>query len=80
MTTPLPSPTTMLKGKRVYRVVWKLHTDVLLGYCWCGTAHESQDPVELWAWLLEHPETHRSGGRDDDSPTPLGPPQQLEYA
>ena len=79
MTTRLPSPATMLKGKRVFRVVWKLHTDVLLGYCWCGTAHESEDPIELWEWLLDHAETHGRDTGDEVAPTPLGPPE-LEYA
>jgi len=62
VTTPvradLPPPNKMLEGSTVYRVVWQLHTDVLVGYCWCGTSHESVDPIELWDWLLAHPETH----------------------
>ena len=58
----LPPPTRMLHGRQVYRVVWKLETDVLVGYCWCGEPHESDDPIELWEWLLAHPEGHPSGG------------------
>ena len=50
-------------GRTVYRVVWKLGTDVLVGDCWCGAAHEDADPVALWEWLLAHPDTH-DGGRD----------------
>jgi hypothetical protein len=42
--------------------VWKLATDVLVGYCWCGESHESEDPIELWEWLLDHPDTHGSDG------------------
>jgi len=68
----LPPPSRMLKGKTVYRVVWKLHTDVLIGYCWCGEPHESIDPIELWDWLLAHPGTHSSddpAGAPTDDPT-----------
>ena len=66
----LPPPNQMLKGRTVYRVVWQLHTDVLVGYCWCGTAHESVDPIELWEWLLAHPDTH---GEDGGSTAPAAP-------
>lgn len=71
MSTPvradLPPPNRMLGGRSVYRVVWQLHTDVLVGYCWCGTAHESVDPIELWDWLLGHPDTH-SGAEAETGP------------
>ena len=63
----LPPPSQMLKGRTVFRVVWKLNTDVLVGYCWCGTPHEATDPIELWDWLLAHPDTH---GPADGSRTP----------
>lgn len=48
----------MLPGSTVYRVVWLPGSDRLRGYCWCGTAHEAEDPVELWEWLLDHPDSH----------------------
>ena len=57
----LPQPTRMLEGGRVFRIVWKLNTDVLVGHCWCGTSREAEDPIELWEWLLAHPETHDGG-------------------
>jgi hypothetical protein len=64
----LPPPSRMLKGRTVYRVVWQLHTDVLVGYCWCGTSHEATDPIELWEWLLAHPDTHDDGGPGRTAP------------
>ncbi|WP_413811028.1 hypothetical protein [Streptomyces sp. OE57] len=66
----LPAPTKMLKGRTVYRVVWKLHTDVLVGYCWCGAGHEDIDPIALWEWLLAHPDTHGGGQADSVAPDP----------
>ncbi|MGP3938444.1 MULTISPECIES: hypothetical protein [Streptomyces] len=66
----LPSPTKMLKGRTVYRVVWQLHTDVLVGYCWCGASHEDIDPIALWEWLLAHPDTHGDSRTDSDAPDP----------
>jgi hypothetical protein len=69
----LPPPSRMLRGKTVYRVVWKLHTDVLVGYCWCGEPHESVDPIELWDWLLAHPDTHAPG---DPSAPPASDPDR----
>jgi hypothetical protein len=48
----------MLAGQRIYRVHWRLGTDLLAGVCHCGAEHESEDPVELWEWLLAHPEGH----------------------
>lgn len=49
---------TMLTGDSVYRVHWKLGTDVLVGVCHCDARREFVDPVELWDWLLAHPEGH----------------------
>ncbi len=41
-----------------FRVEWTPGTDVLRGVCFCGAEHEAEDPVELWEWLLAHPEGH----------------------
>jgi hypothetical protein len=68
----LPAPTRMLGGRSVYRVVWKLNTDVLVGYCWCGETHEAQDPIELWEWLLAHPDQHDSASAAE-VPSPSAP-------
>lgn len=65
-----PAPTKMLEGRTVYRVVWKLHTDALVGYCWCGAYHEDIDPISLWEWLLAHPDTHGGGRADSAVPDP----------
>jgi hypothetical protein len=43
-------------GAAVFRVRWLPGTDVLLGTCACGARHEGQDPVEMWDWLLAHPD------------------------
>ncbi|WP_307849491.1 hypothetical protein [Qaidamihabitans albus] len=50
--------TAMLHGDTVHRIHWVLNTDRLLGVCHCGAEHESEDPVELWDWLLAHPDGH----------------------
>ena len=60
----LPPPSRMLNGRSVYRIVWKLNTDVLIGYCWCGETHEDIDPIAMWDWLLAHPDTHDTAGAD----------------
>ncbi|MFI0089877.1 hypothetical protein [Streptomyces bobili] len=51
----------------VYRIAWLPGTDVLHGTCHCGAAHAAQDPVEMWEWMLGHPEGHRP-------PSPAGHP------
>jgi len=63
--------TAMLRGEAVYRVHWKLGTDLLVGVCFCGAEHESQDPVELWEWLLAHPGGHGDVGQRRE-PLPVG--------
>ncbi|WP_392749170.1 hypothetical protein [Streptomyces sp. LN590] len=55
-------PATMLDGEMVYRIVWVPGTDRLRGWCWCGEDRESEDPVELWEWLLAHPDGHPGQG------------------
>ncbi|MFI0780370.1 hypothetical protein [Streptomyces sp. NPDC021212] len=42
----------------VYRIDWLPGTDVLHGVCHCGAERTAQDPVELWQWMLAHPEGH----------------------
>lgn len=73
MSTP---PTTMLDGETVYRIVWIPGTDRLRGWCWCGEDRESEDPVELWEWLLAHPDGH-PGPRAAPAPVPLLAPAGL---
>ncbi|MGW4464114.1 hypothetical protein [Micromonospora sp. NBC_01796] len=63
-----PEP-TRLTGTGIYRIVWLPGSDRLRGYCWCGTSQEAEDPVELWDWLLGHPEQH-GNGPDPDRPVP----------
>ncbi|MEO3930885.1 hypothetical protein ABGB07_44635 [Micromonosporaceae bacterium B7E4] len=66
------APSRMLTGPRVYRVEWVLGTDRLRGFCFCGTSHDAEDPIELWAWLLTHPDSH--GGDGPVHPEPVDGP------
>lgn len=62
----------MLPGERVLRVNWLPGSDRLLGRCHCGAEAEAEDPVEMWEWLLAHPD-HPAGGpgtRDRVEPPP----------
>ncbi|MFI7505121.1 hypothetical protein ACIBVL_42970 [Streptomyces sp. NPDC049687] len=43
----------------IYRIDWLPGTDVLHGTCHCGAEHTAQDPIEMWEWMLGHPEGHR---------------------
>lgn len=43
-------------GGCAFRIRWLPGTDVLLGTCVCGARYECQDPVEMWDWLLAHPD------------------------
>jgi hypothetical protein len=64
----------MLDGDTVYRIQWELGTDLLVGVCHCGAEHESEDPVELWEWLLAHPEGHLARiGPGYEAPIQPGP-------
>ena len=49
----------------VNRIDWAPGCDLLRGTCHCGARHTSDDPVEMWAWLLAHPEGHRARMSDD---------------
>lgn len=60
----------MLHGETVYRIHWKLDTDILAGVCHCDAEHESEDPIELWEWLLAHPEGHHTDTPRADAPVP----------
>lgn len=49
----------MSGSTRLYRIHWVPGTDQLVGACHCGAVREAEDPVELWEWLLAHPDGHR---------------------
>jgi hypothetical protein len=42
----------------VYRIAWRPGTDQLVGHCHCGAEHIGEDPIEMWTWLLGHPDGH----------------------
>ncbi|GAA3896213.1 hypothetical protein GCM10023084_56060 [Streptomyces lacrimifluminis] len=44
--------------REIYRIAWLPGTDVLHGTCHCGREHSSQDPIEMWDWMLAHPQGH----------------------
>jgi hypothetical protein len=44
--------------REIYRIAWLPGTDVLHGTCHCGREHSSQDPIEMWEWMLAHPRGH----------------------
>lgn len=46
----------------IYRIDWLPGTDVLHGTCHCGREHTAQDPVEMWEWMLAHPQGHHPQG------------------
>jgi hypothetical protein len=54
MTSPATTDAT------VYRVVWQPGSDKLLGVCHCGAERDADDPVQVWQWLLAHPD-HDTG-------------------
>lgn len=58
----------MLTGDRIYRIHWMPGTDTLLGICHCGAERTAEEPVELWEWLLAHPDGHQAP--TDLPPTP----------
>ena len=60
MTGPahIPEAPPVLRGERVYRIHWVLGTDRLRAVCHCGAERIFYGPVELWEWLLAHPDGH----------------------
>ena len=59
----------MLTGDRVYRVHWIPGSDTLIGVCHCGADRTAEDPIELWDWLLAHPDGH-TARRLEPAPPP----------
>jgi hypothetical protein len=56
----------------VFQIVWTPGTDDLLGVCHCGAEHLAQDPVEVWSWLLAHPDGHAPAQLDGPVPARAG--------
>ncbi|MFI6274391.1 hypothetical protein [Streptomyces sp. NPDC050988] len=48
----------------IYRIDWLPGTDVLHGTCHCGAEHSAEDPIEMWEWMLGHPEGHTPRDRN----------------
>ena len=40
---------------RILQVDWVPGSDQLRGRCHCGAETIADDPVEMWEWLLKHP-------------------------
>ncbi|MFP5071568.1 hypothetical protein ACLFMI_18130 [Pseudonocardia nantongensis] len=55
----IPEAPPVLRGERVHRIHWVLGTDLQRAVCHCGAEQIFDDPVELWEWLLGHPDGHR---------------------
>ncbi|MCX5600167.1 hypothetical protein OG418_40445 [Streptomyces phaeochromogenes] len=49
----------------IYRIDWLPGTDVLHGTCHCGAEHSAEDPIEMWEWMLGHPEGHTPRDSND---------------
>ncbi|MGY1812544.1 hypothetical protein [Blastococcus sp. SYSU D00820] len=62
-----------LPGDAVLRVEWLPGSDRLRGRCHCGATAEAEDPVEMWEWLLAHPD-HPAGGPGGPPPPAVLPP------
>lgn len=46
----------------IYRIDWLPGTDILHGTCHCEREHTTQDPIEMWEWMLAHPQGHQPQG------------------
>lgn len=70
----MTAPSCFATGE-IYRIDWLPGTDVLHGTCHCGAQHTAQDPVEMWEWMLGHPEGHSPHEPDEQ-----GEPDALQGA
>ncbi|MER5258809.1 hypothetical protein [Streptomyces sp. NPDC002855] len=76
----IPPHPPVLSGQGVHRIHWVLGTDRLLAACHCGARREFEDPVELWDWLLGHPDGHRPGPAPEFTPAAPAPALALDPA
>jgi hypothetical protein len=53
---PAEPPAGRSDEEGVYRIHWVPGTDQLHGVCFCGAQRRFEGPVELWDWLLSHPD------------------------
>lgn len=65
--TEIPEAPPALHGERVYRIHWVLLTDRLRAVCYCDAERIFEEPIELWEWLLAHPDGHDPVPRSDDA-------------
>jgi hypothetical protein len=81
---PAEPPAGRSGEESVYRIHWVPGTDQLHGVCFCGAQRRFEGPVELWDWLVSHPD-HPGHPSDPDHPnaptgpaTQAGPPAQAD--
>ncbi|OLT16184.1 hypothetical protein BJF78_14995 [Pseudonocardia sp. CNS-139] len=77
MSGGIPEAPPVRGGDRVYRIHWVLGADRLRGVCHCGSERIFDDPVELWEWLLAHPDGHEPGDVRAAGPGPTAPARRL---
>jgi hypothetical protein len=70
----LPPPREVLVGEKVLRINWLPGSDRLRGLCHCGAEAEGEDPIEMWEWLLAHPDHPAGGPTVTPLPDVLPPP------
>ena len=63
--------------RAVLRVDWLPGSDRLRGRCHCGAETEAEDPVEMWEWLLAHPDHPSGGAAPAPEPVDLPPPAHV---
>lgn len=56
-------PDRVPAGTARIRVVWLPGDDRLRGTCHCGSEVVAEGPVEVWTWLLAHPDGHHGADR-----------------
>lgn len=44
----------------IFTVEWLPGTDELRGICYCDAELQAEDPIDLWEWLIGHPEGHQA--------------------
>lgn len=55
---PPPGGAPVQRVRRVHRIHWVPGTDAQRAVCHCGAERIFEDPVQLWEWLLGHPDDH----------------------
>lgn len=55
---PIIATPVVPSGPNTFTITWVPGRDVMRAICFCGAELVGDDPLDLWLWVMGHPDGH----------------------